>query len=241
MRLSNNASQTYLKPIDRRIKALRQSSMFRDIPDHQLHEIMPYVSESNYPHNAIIFQHGDACKKFSIIQEGTIILNFLSEAGRTSIIERATSGDIIGLVPCLDGEPHNVNGYAFGNTQLLSIARKGLCILQKDNPLFSGTIDLLCKNVRSAMQYAELISIHSLEARLAKTLINLTSVYPDTIDPDSQTIQPIPQRQLAMMINASRPKVNVKLREWVAAGFIKSHNRCISIVNEGALRNIARH
>ena len=221
------------------LRVLQQSDLFGALSKHHLSKMLPYTSELRLQDNALLFQQGDDCTSLHIIMEGTLVLHFLSETGRASIVGRATCGEAVGMVPCLDNKPYQVNGFAYGHTRLLSISKSGLGMLLEDNPLFRNTVLQLCKSIRHIMQYAELIAVHSLEARLAQTLLILhqrSSIQSGSGMP----IPPIPQSQLAMMINASRPKVNVKLREWVARSFIKMHNRRIFILDEGALSDIAR-
>src|SRR5690606_24678667 len=85
--------------------------------------------------------------------------------------------------------------------------------LLETSPQFAkAAIDLLCQRLREGDQQLEVIALHRIEVRLARYLISAVRQQHGATPPANPAIAlGISQGELALVLGASRPKVNAAL------------------------------
>jgi len=118
-----------------------------------------------------------------------------------------------------DGGERTADAVALGPVQVGVLARGAVDDLMRRHPAFTNNlICLLCRRIRQTDLQIEGIALHRIEVRLARYLDLLCrQLHPhdasdDADAPENVTIHlPISQGELAVLLGASRPKVNAAL------------------------------
>jgi CRP/FNR family cyclic AMP-dependent transcriptional regulator len=168
-----------------------------------------------------IYARGDAGNTLHLIRSGQIRFSVVSGDGRELSVRVATSGEIIGEVAVLDRQPRTATAVALTAVTAHSLSRteRDRLLLQEPQ-LARNAIDFLCQRLRDTTDQLELIALYPVEVRLARFLLVALK------GQSSQSGKRIPlqlgfsQGELAQLLGASRPKVNMALGFLEEAGAI---------------------
>ena len=174
---------------------------------------------------AAIYAQGDACNALFFVQEGSIKLTVVSEAGKEATIALLNAGDFVGeeFVSTVQ-QFRTATASALTDCVLIRIDKVAMvAVLRDDSEMSALFIAYLL--ARTSRIQADLVDqlFNSTEKRLARTLLLLANFgkdgAPETLVP------PISQETLAAMIGCTRSRVNFFLNRFRKLGFIEYADR----------------
>lgn len=170
----------------------------------------------------VIFSAGDEGDLVYLVLEGRIKLSIITEEGRELSVAHAGPGDVFGEIAALDGGARTTYATALAPTKAMGITKGDLAqLLAKTPGLALAAARFLCHRLRATDAKLEGLALHSLEVRLARFLISEAETrQPETALAQRDLDLPFSQSDLALLIGASRPKVNAALAELESAGAI---------------------
>jgi len=223
-----------------RISEIRAAHIFRGLGSKQLAEIAQSTRESRYDAGQVIFQPGDACDRLMVIVTGGVNVSFSSQGGKEVIVAELRAGDVIGEMELLSNSRRLTNGIASSKTRLLAMGRPIFEYLLTDQDFTKALLDTVCQRVQQLLVFAEGLSIHSLETRLARLLVSLSETHGRRVGDAIVIDRTISQSVIGQMINASRPRINVQLQSWKDEKLIRLSDNRITILDERMMRTISR-
>lgn len=140
--------------------------------------------------------------------------------GREVITEQLGAGQLIGETALLDLGRRSTSATCGKRTQVLLLYRRDFYLLRQNIEFMHYIGQLLCQHLRQSTYLVESVTLHRLEARLARYLLQHT-LTSHTQQTEMSTIKiPVNQTQLAAMVNVSRPKLNAQLQNWRRTGLV---------------------
>jgi len=187
-----------------------------------------------------IFARGDAGSEIYLVLEGRVRLSVLTLEGRELSFAHATAGDIFGEIAALDGGCRTADATAVDRVRAMTLPRAGLLGLIATTPAAAAAaIGFLCARLREADQQLENVALYPIEVRLARFLLGLLQDDGLRDKAARATIAlTMSQGELALLVGATRPKVNGALAALAASGAIERRDSAI-ICDIGELRRIA--
>lgn len=145
--------------------------------------------------------------------EGRIRLSDLSSDGRELSFDIAGPGHIFGEIASLDGGERTAGATAISRVQAMALPQKALLELIEKNPKVAiAAIRFLCQRLRDTDHRLEAIALHRIEVRLARLMLSaIKQQAPAPKDGKAKLNLGMSQGELALLIGASRPKVNIAL------------------------------
>jgi CRP-like cAMP-binding protein len=169
-----------------------------------------------------IFSRGDEGKELYFVRSGRVRLSVISGDGRELSLTHAVEGNIFGEIATLDGGPRTADATAVSAVSALVLSGTALQETMERHPKIALAMTrYLCGLIRSTDERLESIAMHPIEVRLARFLLSAVRIkWPDT-DAEKVTLDlDMPQHELAMLIGASRPKVNAAIALLESEGAI---------------------
>ena len=157
----------------------------------------------------MLFARGDPGDHLYLIAEGRVRLATSTDEGRELSFRHAATADILGEIAALDGGPRSAEATAIIPVVAWSLERRVLRDLLARQPTLVGHfIDFLCRRVRDTSDQLEAIALHPLHVRLARFL--LVALGERQAMPGKRVPLEIgfSQGELALLLGATRPKVN---------------------------------
>lgn len=204
---------------DQTILYLSQTRFFAALEYEQLKDIAGQMRDQHYRKGERIFARGDRGDQVFLILDGRVKFSVLNSEGRELTFSHSLAGELFGEIAVLDGSPRSANAVAISDTHVKSLSRSRFKTLQQSYPVISSAIiDLLCERMRWLSDHIEGVSLLSIDIRLARFLL-LEVERQENVD--NKIVLEITQTELAMLLGASRPKVNVALSALEASGAIR--------------------
>jgi CRP/FNR family transcriptional regulator, cyclic AMP receptor protein len=196
---------------DLAIDWLGKTQMFGTLEPQDRQAVAAEMRDANYDAGQAIFARGDDGRDIFLVTEGRVRLSILTGEGRELSFAHAEPGQIFGEIAMLDGGKRTADATAVTKTKTLTLSKGALKRLMETRPqVAEAAIKFLCGRVREADQQLEAIALYPIEGRLARFFLATV-----TIDFEMS------QSELALLVGASRPKVNTALSLLESSGAIE--------------------
>jgi CRP/FNR family transcriptional regulator, cyclic AMP receptor protein len=219
---------------------LAKTALFGSLADVDRSAIATRMRRVEFEPDQMIFSRGDAGKELYLVLEGRIRLSILSSDGRELSFAHAGAGSIFGEIATLDGGERTAGATAISRVQAMALPQRAMLELIENNPKVAGAaIRFLCTRLRETDQRLEAIALHRIEVRLARLMLSALKLQSPGAKGQNVALDlGMSQGELALLIGASRPKVNIALTMLEDMGAIKRTGSKLTCDTE-VLENIA--
>jgi len=197
--------------------------LFGSLADADRRAVVTEMREASLDANQAIFARGDPGRDIFLVTRGRVKLSILTPEGRELSFAHAEPGQIFGEIAVLDGGMRTADATAVSKVEALTLTKPALMRLIETRPVVrEGVIKFLCNRVREADRQLEGIALYPIEVRLARLFL-ATAMQKGDVKPGAKVVVdlPISQSELALLIGASRPKVNAALAMLEESGAIQ--------------------
>jgi CRP-like cAMP-binding protein len=200
--------------------------------------LTPLLRPRRYETGRVIFQRGDAAEEVFLVTAGQLRVSVCSADGRELAFRVALPGDMVGEIGVLDDSVRSADATTLLTSEVLVLSRADLWRLLTSRPAMArGAIHFLCKRLRETSEQLEALALQRIEARLARFLLRLVySAGP--VRSEAQLTLGISQSEIASLIGASRPKVNLAFAALEEQGAIRRDGKTM-LCNIATLGDIA--
>lgn len=200
---------------------LAQTELFGKLPADTIAHIAGRFHTVQFRRGQTVYSRGDAGNALYLIRSGQIRFSVMSGDGRELSVRVAKSGEIIGEIAVLDRRPRTATAMALAPVIAHSLSRIDLDRLIEQEPqLARNAIDFLCHRLRDTTEQLELIALYPVEVRLARFLLVALQGQSSAAGKRVPLELGFSQGELAQLIGASRPKVNLALGFLEEAGAV---------------------
>ena len=208
-----------MPPTDR-AELLSRTPLFGGLAEPERRALGTEMRDVSYSAGQVIFTRGDAGRDIYLVTEGRVRLSILTAEGRELSFAHAGPGQIFGEIAMLDGGTRSSDATAVQRTAALTLSRGALLRVMQDRPVVGeAMLRFLCGRIREADQQLEAIALYPIEGRLARFFLAAAQQKGGEPRQGRLTIDfDMSQSELALLIGASRPKVNTALSLLEAGG-----------------------
>ena len=195
------------------VDLLGKSALFGSLADTDRAAIAARMRRVDFEPDQMIFSRGDPGREIYLVIEGRIRLSVLSSDGRELSFDHAGPGHVFGEIATLDGGERTAGATAISRVQAMALPQKALMELIENHPKVAlAAIRFLCQRLRDTDQRLEAIALHRIEVRLARLMLSALKLQSATAKDGKVKLDlGMSQGELALLIGASRPKVNIAL------------------------------
>lgn len=195
------------------IDLLGRSALFGSLSEPDRTAIATRMRRVQFEPDQMIFSRGDPGREIYLVLEGRIRLSILSSDGRELSFDHAAPGNIFGEIATLDGGERTAGATAISRVDAMALPQRDLLDLIEANPKVAmAAVRFLCSRLRDTDQRLEAIALHRIEVRLARLLLSAMRLQSPGAKGGKVLLDlGMSQGELALLIGASRPKVNIAL------------------------------
>ena len=222
------------------VELLGKSALFGSLAEQDRAAIAGRMRRVQFEADQMIFSRGDPGRDIYLVLEGRIRLSILSSDGRELSFAHAGPGSIFGEIATLDGGERTAGATAISRVAAMALPQRAMLDLIENNPkVATAAIRFLCTRLRETDQRLEAIALHRIEVRLARLLLSALKLQsPNATGANVPLELGMSQGELALLIGASRPKVNIALTMLQDMGAITRQGTKLACDTE-VLHNIA--
>ena len=217
------------------VDLLGRTQLFGSLDEADRRAVGDEMREVAFEPSQVIFARGDAGREIYLVANGRVRLSVLTAEGRELSFAHAEPGAIFGEIAMLDGGPRSADATAVGKVTALSLSKPAFKRLVDTRPVVGeAAIRFLCSRLREADQQLEAIALYPIEGRLARFFLAAARQKSPGSEEGRVTVDlPMSQSELALLIGASRPKVNTALSLLELSGALeRSDGRFICDIEE---------
>ncbi len=200
------------------------------------------LTERRYDDGDTIFLRGDPGDSIMVVLSGRVALRLISRQGREILLGILGAGEMFGEVSALDGRGRSADAVALGECRLRIIDGRDLRRMLKQSPeACLQMMELLTTRLRRTSDQLEGVALLNLPARLARLLLTLGEAEAGRTPPGHPVRLPrtLSQRDLGLLIGASRSKVNVQIGRWISEGILGREGKALVLQDRDRLADIA--
>jgi len=168
----------------------------------------------------VVFAQGDPSDSVMYIQQGSVKISVLSEAGKEAVIAMLGPGEFFGEGALAAQPVRMATATAMGAARILVIEKQQMIrLLHKQHDLSDRFITyILARNIRVEEDLVDHL-FNSSEKRLARTLLLLARYGKE--EESTQVLPKVSQEVLAEMVGTTRSRVNFFMNRFKKLGFIE--------------------
>ena len=201
---------------------LGRTQLFGGLPRTVLAAIATAMRQETYEPGQLIFSRAEAGASLYLVTAGRVRLSVTSAEGRELTFRFADAGEIMGEIAALDQGPRTADAIAVTRVSAQLVNADALSRLLEDHPaLPRAALRFVCARLRDTATQLEEIALYPIERRVARFLVSALQ-----LGNHDMTAAAVPldlrmsQSELALLLGASRPKVNVALGALAQANAI---------------------
>jgi len=201
-------------PYESVARLLGNTQLFGKLDDDSRLDVARQMRESSFSAGQSIFARGDTGKDVYLVLEGRVRLSVLSSEGRELTFSHAARGEVFGEIAALDGGLRTADATAVSAVKAMTLSHTMLKRLAQTSPPFAeAVVAFLCSRIRETDLQLEGVALHRIEVRLARFLIGMLRQRngEETRSGREKIDLGMSQGELALLLGASRPKVNAAL------------------------------
>ncbi len=192
---------------------LAKGSLFGSLSEADRAVIAKRMRRVDFQPGQMIFSRGDLGREIYLVVHGRVRLSVLTTDGRELSFAHAGPGDIFGEIAALDGRERSAGATALTRVRVMSLSHNAIQELVENNPKVAvAAISFLCSRLRETDLRLEAIALYPIEARLARLLLSALRLERPAAELANIPLDlGISQSELALLVGASRSKVNYAL------------------------------
>lgn len=223
------------------LELLRANPLLSQLTETEIGGLRRRAVTRRWKKGEVIYRKGDTCNALIVILSGSALTVMHSESGTCHPTGMYGRGDILGVVPVLDGGRRQFTAVAREATAALCLDRREFNDVVASRPeLRAYIIAYLCRGIRELYASHERIVLLDVPARLAGLLLLLQRRYAVA---DGNTKQPsihFSQREVAELLGFSREWVGRELVKLRNAGVVELRRSRLIVRDAVALEELAQ-
>jgi CRP-like cAMP-binding protein len=205
------------------LEMLGRTPLFSALEEADRKAVMQEMREATFDGGQAIFARGDPGREIYLVVSGRVRLSVLTSEGRELSFAHAEAGQIFGEIAVLDGGMRSADATAVSKVTAITLSKAALTrMIDQRAVVREAVVKFLCNRVREADHQLEGIALYPIEVRLARFFLAAARQKAE-LKPGAKIVidLPISQSELALLIGASRPKVNAALALLEDSGAIE--------------------
>lgn len=222
------------------VELLGRTALFGGLPEATLAAIAGAMRPETFTSGQTMFSRNEDGAGLYLVTSGRVKLSVVSQDGRELTLRLAEPGDIIGEIAALDAGPRTADAVAAGKVTAQLLSPADLSRLMDSHPgIARSALRLVCSRLRDTTTQLEEIALYPIERRVARFLLSALHLGGHDIEATGVPLDlKMNQTELALLLGASRPKVNVALGALEKAKAITRKGEAI-VCHPPALRAFA--
>lgn len=209
---------------------------FKGLDTPALERVERVAHHKRYQAGAVIFNEGECCAGFFIVNDGLVRIYRMNAEGRLHTLSLLRPPSTFNEVAAVDGAANPFNAVAVTHVELLIISHENLMeLMATERRLLSNTVQALAHLNREYIERLEDMTFRTIPSRLAKLFLHETT-YADQI---AQTPSQLTQEDMASILGTTREVVGRALRGLMNAGLLRKHGRSFVVLDRAGLEALA--
>jgi CRP/FNR family transcriptional regulator/CRP/FNR family cyclic AMP-dependent transcriptional regulator len=210
---------------------LRKVSLFSDLKEEELRQIVGVVREQHYKKNVTIFHINDPGNALFILKNGLVKITIEDQSGREIILRILYPTDFFGEMALVDGMPRSATVTAQEPSDALIIYRDQFVeLIEKSPKILLDMAAVLSRRLRKVNELIRSLAFYDVYGKVARVLLNLATERGRATEQGTMIDLRLTQQELAELAGMSRETMTRTLRDFQQAGCVSIDSGIITIL-----------
>ena len=201
-------------------QALTRAALFAGVDEATIAALAATATRRVWASGAVLFQRGDAGDYLLALTSGRVRLSVSTPTGKELVLRHMGPGEVLGEFSLIDGEPRSADATVVEASSGVVLQRDRFLRVAAQYPQLGLALARhLCLQLRTTNYQMESIALYDLRSRVARFL--LFSLRSEAGEGRTRLRMALNQTELALVLGASRPKVNQVLQSMLADGLLE--------------------
>lgn len=201
-------------------QALTKAAVFAAVDEATVSALAATATRQVWDSGTVLFQRGDPGDYMLALTSGRVRLSVSTPTGKELVLRHIGPGEVLGEFALIDGEPRSADATAVEACSAVILQRDRFLRVAGQYPQIGLALARhLCRQLRSTNYQMESIALYDLRSRVARFLLLALQGKPRT--GRARLLLTLNQTELALVLGASRPKVNQVLQSMMAEGLLE--------------------
>jgi CRP-like cAMP-binding protein len=221
---------------DLRSYILGRLPFFKGLAVSDIAEINKQFIDRGYQSGEIIFFEGDPATRLYVVADGNVKLMHHTPDGKAVMLDILTVGDFFGRLTYAQGDVYFETAHAHTPVCCLSIdGDQFRQILKRHPPVALKVMDIMAKRLREANKMVQLLSVSSVEQRLAHVLVKLADKFGQQDDVGLLIQMPLSRADLAEMTGTTTETASRVMSHLGNEGLVQTGRQWVAITEKTKL------
>lgn len=226
--------------VDLRLEILGQVPFFCDLPEDDLKQISELFREHGYEPEQTIYFSGDEARRLYVVASGKVKLMRHTLIGQDVLLDVLTPGEYFGSLSALGDDIYPDTAQAQTAACVLGVGADDFRRILASHPSVAiKVLDLTSERLRAAQEMVRRLSAHTVEQRIAYTLLKLGEKLGEPADEGLLIQMPLSREDLAGMTGTTTATASRVMSQLQKDGLINSGRQWVALTDESGLRAIA--
>src|SRR5690554_2994369 len=232
--------EPHMCSLDLRLEIIGKLPFFEGLPPAEIERINQSFREIGYQPGETIFFTGDPAVRLYVVASGKVKLMRHTFTGQDILVDILTPGDVFGSLSTLGDETYPNTAQAQTMVCALAINAEDFRRILATYPTVAlKVLDMTSARLNEAQEMVRRLSAHSVEQRIAYTLLKLAEKLGEPQDVGLLIQMPLSREDLAGMTGTTTATASRVISQLQRDGLINSGRQWVAITDVQALREIA--
>lgn len=232
--------EPHMCDITMRHNILRHVPFFTMLSDDDIRQINQRFREQGFEPGEPIYYAEDPASRLYVVAAGKVKQMRHTLTGQDVLLDILSEGDFFGSLSVLGDEKYPDTALAQTNVCALSIDAEGFGeILKTHPPVALAVLNITGQRLRDAQEAIRQLSAHSVDQRLAYTLLKLAAKLGEAQDVGMLIQMPLSREDLAAMTGATPETISRIMSQFQKEGWIESGRQWVAVRDSDALAAVA--
>jgi CRP/FNR family transcriptional regulator len=216
------------------------AGFFCQLPPSALKDFDAIKSTATYPKGALLFVERQEARGIYVLCEGEVKLSISSPEGKTLIVRIARSGELLGLMAAMAGQPYEVTAETIHPCQVAFVRRDDFLRFLGAHPEASQqAVKQMATQYRGACEQLRTVGLSaSAQEKLARLLLTWSEGLQQTKE-GTRIKLPLTHEEIAEFIGTTRETVTRTLSDFKVRHLVSIQGSTLMIPSRSALESFA--
>jgi CRP-like cAMP-binding protein len=225
--------------IDARLDILGRVPFFSGLSTVEIARINPLFRELGFQPDEVIYYAGDEARRLYVVAAGKVKLVRHSMSGKDVLLDILTPGEFFGALSALGDEVYPDTAQAQTIACVLGIGAEAFrSILDAFPAVALRMLDVMSGRLKEAHERIRQLSAHSVERRIAYTLLKLAEKFGELQEVGLLIQVPLSRDDLAEMTGATTETASRVMSQFQKDGLVDSGRQWVAITGRAGLEAI---
>lgn len=237
--LDHEHIEPHMCDLNLRLYVLEQLPFFNHLPNSSIRKINERFVERGYAEGELIYLEGSPAKRLYVIADGNVKLMRHTLSGKDVMLAILKQGEFFGSLSHKQDDIYFETAQALTQVCTLSIEGPDFRQILNDHPQVTlKVMDIMVRRLQEAQEMVHLLSVASVEQRLADVLLKLADKLGEPTDIGLLIQLPLGRADLAELTGTTTETVSRTMSQFQKENLIQTGRRWVAITDRPGLSKL---